>query len=291
MFKVHAKKTIHSLASIFKLKAQIVNTSKLISKNQLYIYSHNTFCKDEHTKTSSHSKHKKPKKKEEPEPTTENNVEDTLETEKDKEIQTEADIEKARKLKEMMATLTAEEFEAIQQSTAEHTIMEIKEKNRKFLIRAKTIALYVNLPLSVALVYVLEYSFGEIAEADIKKLVLYYIVMLADYFLFFNGVLILTALRNFVKIAKYIPKDKTMEFTKLNWLCKEYIVKEKAENLKRMPRMPFSPFVSLRSKKTNVEYSMNGIGDWRNIKLYNTLFPIPPKIKRKRESAQSLLDK
>jgi len=300
MFNTFSKKVFHSLVNSSKLNKHIIN-NQVNNKFKKIQFSHlNKFiCK---ISNSNFCKINKNQSQVEEEKDKEVKVSDKIDksenkknTNKDSEPEqteplSEKELAKQKRLKEMMATLTEEEFLAIQETNKEYIIMEIKAKNYNYLLRAKRIALIINLPLSVILAFSLENIFGEIPEADITKLVAYYLTIIFDYFLFFNGVFILTGLRNFVLLAKYLPKDKMMEFTKLNWYCKKYTVKESAENLRRMPRMPFTPFVSLRSKK-NQEFSMNGIADWKNIKLYNYLFPIPQKIKRKKESSASLLDK
>jgi hypothetical protein len=106
---------------------------------------------------------------------------------------------------------------------------------------------------------------------------MYYGLMITDYILFVNGVLILNAISNVCRSAKYLPKENIIEFVRFNLLNKTYIVKEKVENVKRINSGPFSPFNSLKSKDTNNTYALKGINIWNDIKLFNYLFPMPQK--------------
>lgn len=187
----------------------------------------------------------------------------------EEELKETKNKEEIRKL--FNSSYNFEELNKINQSKEEIKIMEITDKNLKNIKIAKFICLYFNLPVSFLITYFLEFHLGEAAIKDKY----YYILLALDYILFFNGALVLASLRNVVLAFKYLPITKEVEVTKLNIFNKEKISKYKIELLKRTPRSLLSPLISLKHKKTNEQFSMNGIGKWLDIKLYNSLFPTP----------------
>ncbi len=138
--------------------------------------------------------------------------------------------------------------------------------------------------MPILFTYYLDQKFGGLSELDFYKIKpMYYIFLIIDYLLFFNGISILFGSRHLVLLAKYIPKEKMIEFTKLSTFCRPYIVKESILDLKRTHGGIMSPFVSIKNKSTNSTYSMNSVGIWTDRKLYNILFPPPVKKERKKE--------
>lgn len=135
--------------------------------------------------------------------------------------------------------------------------------------------LFFNIPVSLFITFFIDSILPTYVPGNRKHAALWYGLMATDYILFVNGVLILSALANICLNAKYLPKEHMMEFTKLNILNKPFVVKEKVENIKRTNSGLFSPFNSLKSKATNQVYALKGIGEWKDIKLYNYLFPLP----------------
>lgn len=190
----------------------------------------------------------------------------------------QAKINLEQKKKFLSSEYTPEELDLINDKGSDIVFMEIKEKNRKKLYFAKRISLFFNIPLSLALIYLIDYFFGDIKSLDSKKKIAYYLSLFLDYTLFLNAITILAGCRNIVLLAKYIPKEKTIEFTKLSLVCKPYILKEKISDLKRVGSGSLTPFISLKNKYNNSIYSMNSVGIWKDRKLYNAIFP--PEIRK-----------
>lgn len=179
---------------------------------------------------------------------------------------------------------TPEEFQVINQKNEPVQIMEISNDNLKKFTRAKKLSIYFNLPISILLTGICEFCYPDLDALTSQQSKLYYAMLLMDYFFFFNGVMVLSGLRNIVLLAKYLPTEKALEVTKMNIFCKKYTKIHKIEDLKRVPRSAVTPFVSLKNKKNNELLSMNGLGVWKDIKLYNTLFPIPLRKKPSKEN-------
>jgi len=192
----------------------------------------------------------------------------------------------------MNATYTPEELNKINEKGEEKIIMEIKSQNEKYLKLAKRLGLYLNIPMSIFLMYMIDYGFGDVDEILPKKKPLYYSLMVLDYLFFLNSLMILSGVRNIVLLAKYIPKEKVIEFTKLSLFCKPYQVKDPLSELKRAggANAKMTPFLSLRNIKTYNAYSMNGLGDWKDRKLFNALFPKIIKEKKKTKKENKLLE-
>ena len=173
-------------------------------------------------------------------------------------------------------------------------LSEIKQNNKKKLLLAKKLSLYLNIPMSILIMVLIDYGFGDVTDMNPKKRPLYYVTLTLDYMFFLNGIAIMAGLRNIVLLAKYIPKEKVVEFTKLSFFSKAYQVREPVEQLKRAGggNAKLTPFLSLKNKISNNMYSMNGIGEWRDRKLFNALFPqlkANAKSKTKKEG-QKFLD-
>jgi hypothetical protein len=193
--------------------------------------------------------------------------------------ETEEEAEKRKQREERIKFLnseyTKEELESVLNQENEITIMEIKEKPKKWLYLAKRVSLFFNIPLSWCLMAYCHYGFGDLAEAATRTVVLHHSLFLLDYLFFLNAISILYGCRNIVLLAKFLPKEKKMEFTKLSLLCKPYKIQVPADELKRVPKAMVTPFVSLKNIKNKTLYSMDGIADWKDRKLYNALFPKP----------------
>lgn len=193
----------------------------------------------------------------------------------DKERERQKKIEEWKLLKN--AVYTKEEFEQAIKDKSEISLIEISESNIKKLFIFKKICLFFNIPVSLFITFFIDSILPAYEPGNKKMAALYYGFMATDYILFVNGVLILSALANICLNAKYLPKENMIEFTKVGILNKPYIVKEKIENVKRTNQGLFSPFNSLKSKATNQIFALRGIGEWKDIKLYNYLFPFPQK--------------
>jgi hypothetical protein len=216
---------------------------------------------------------------------TDKNEQKILEEELQKELkESEDEIQVKLKREELVklynSTYTPEELEKINSKDDDVVLMEIKSKNLKQLLLAKRISLFFNLPISLFLTFYCEYNLGqETTEESSSNTKLYYFLFFVDYILFLNGCLVLYGLRNIVLLASYMPKEKVIEFTKLSMFCKEYSKKVPIDNLKRVSRSPITPFLALKNKKTNEDFSMFSVGNWKDITLFNTLFP---KLKKER---------
>lgn len=176
---------------------------------------------------------------------------------------------------QLASAYTPEELDKIIEKGDEVVLMEIKEKYNKYLKLAKRLSVFVNLPLSFALMGYCHFGFENLAEVDSSTKIFHHILFLLDYLFFLNGLSILYGCRNIVTFSKFIPKDKTIEFTKLNFFAKPYKVVHKIEDLKRATRSMITPFVSLKNIKTNHLFSLHGVAEWKDIKLFNALFPRP----------------
>jgi hypothetical protein len=203
-------------------------------------------------------------------------------------------IELEEKKKFLQATYTQEELDALNQKGEEVVIMEIKPQNKKKLLLAKKLSLYLNIPMSILIMVLIDYGFGDVTDMNPKKRPLYYAALTLDYMFFLNGIAIMAGLRNMVLLAKYIPKEKVVEFTKLNFFSKPYKIIEKVDELKRIGggSNKLTPFLSLKNRISNNMYSMNGIGEWKDRKLFNALFPIhkPVAKSKSKKEGQKFLD-
>jgi len=191
----------------------------------------------------------------------------------DKERERQLKIEEWKKLKN--SVYTKEEFEIATHNKEEILLIEISDSNNKKLRFFKKLCLFFNIPVSLFITFFIDSILPNYVPGNKKHIALWYGLMATDYILFVNGVLILSALANICLKVKYLPKENLIEFTKLNILNKPFVVKEKIENLKRTNAGVFSPFNSLKSKATNQVFALKGIGEWKDIKLYNYLFPLP----------------
>jgi hypothetical protein len=217
---------------------------------------------------------------------TDKNEQKILEEELQNELkETDTEIETKLKREELIklynSTYTQEELDKINSKDEDITLMEIKPQNLKQLLLAKRLSLFFNLPLSAFLTIYCEYNLGiEVNNEDTtgtSNTKFYYFLFFVDYMLFLNGCVVLYGLRNIVLLAQYIPAERVIEFTKLSMFCKEYTKKIPIDELKRVSRSPITPFLALKNKKTNEDFSMFSVGIWRDITLFNTLFPKPKK--------------
>ena len=192
-------------------------------------------------------------------------------------------LQKEEKIRLMQEKYTEEEFQLLSEKEEEIDLMQIKEEFKKKLHRAKRISLFLNIPLAIAIVFLVDKIFEN--NEDKKSKLARLVTLAFGYNLFFVAFAILVGYRNIVLAAKYIPKEKAVEFTKLSALCKPYKVKENAQNLKRMKPGMLTPHISLKNSKYNNIYSMNGIADWKDRKLFNSLFPVmlPKKEKKNKK--------
>jgi hypothetical protein len=174
---------------------------------------------------------------------------------------------------------TPEELDNINKKGDPVTIHEIEEKYKSNLLRIRKVSLYFNLPISFALFGINELFLTAANLAALSKL-----IFMFDYLFFLSGLLYLNGTKNIVIQAKYLPNEKAVEFTKFSFRSKPYVQKESIENLKRVGRSAHTPFASLKNHKTGDVYSMNGIPGWKDLKLFNTLFPAPvPKPKSEKD--------
>lgn len=197
--------------------------------------------------------------------------------------QTEQEIQQSREelIKQFNATYTPEQLEEIKKKGEEVQLMEIKPQNYKYLMLAKRISLFFNLPLSWFLTFFCEYNISNFDENSGKSLTTFYILYFCDYLLFMNTFIILHGLRNIVLLATYIPSENSIEFKKLSLFNKIKTKKINIDQLKRAQRSAMTPFKALKNKKTGEDFSMFSIGNWNDIALFNSLFPKPAQKERK----------
>ena len=207
-----------------------------------------------------------------------NKTDEDYEKEIKRELQkSDKERERLRKLEEwkkfQSSVYTKEEYEIAIKDKDEIIIIEISKSNKRKLYFSKYFCVFFNIPMSLFITFFID-SFLPTWEPGNKRLsALYYGLMAVDYILFANGILILNAINNVCLVAKFLPKEQLMEFTKLGLFCKPYVIKEKLENIKRTNPGIFSPFNSLKSKETNNYFALKGIGEWKEMKLFNYLFP------------------
>lgn len=276
---------------LFKCKQtrllNILNTHKLTNTRSL---SYKQFCSkkvNDTEKSNEESNKDQAIDEDKVEQVEKSEIEKELE-ETDEEIQRKRDLEEKKKM--LAAVYTEEELNAINESGREIIFNEIKEKNKKKLLLAKRLSIYLNIPLSIALMFLIDYLFGDTSEIPPRKKPLYYACLFVDYHLFLIGITILAGCRNIVLKAKYIPKEKAIEFTKLTLFSKPYTVKEKVADLKRVGNGRMTPFMALKNKITNSIYSMNSVGEWKDRKLYNALYPPPIRKAKNKKDGKKFLD-
>jgi hypothetical protein len=210
-----------------------------------------------------------------------------IRAELDKELkETDKEIEEKLKQEELIkifnSTYTPEQLEEINKKGEEVQLMQIKPKHHKFLLLAKRICLFINIPLSICMTATCEYNISHFDETSGKKLSTYYFLYLCDYLLCMNTIIVLHGLRNIVLLATYIPKEGVIEFKKLSRLNNILTSKVNIDMLKRVQRSAMTPYKALKNTKTGEGYSMFSIGNWNDIALFNTLFP-KPQVKSKKE--------
>jgi hypothetical protein len=181
------------------------------------------------------------------------------------------------KLRLINEKYTEEELVQINEKCEEIEFMRIKEEYRKKLHRAKKLSLFLNIPLAVLIVWAVDKYFEERKEKGFKAKTASFFLTVFGYNLFLVAFLVLYGYRNIVVSARYIPKEKSIIFTKLSMLNKPFTVKENLDSLKRMRPGMLTPHISLKNAKYNNIYSMNGIADWQDRKLFNVLFPNLPR--------------
>ena len=188
-------------------------------------------------------------------------------------------------------TYTTEELENIHREEKVIKIMEISEMNFKKMKKYKSYALYFNLPLAICLPILNEFYLSAWSETSAKASVIYHLLFVVDIACFGGAVGGLMGLRNIVILCNYITKDRKVEFTKLDFLKRPYKIIYDPEELKRVSRTPLTPFLSLKHKKKNEDFSMSGIGKWSDIKLFNTIFPLPKKETKQKDPENPSSDK
>jgi hypothetical protein len=253
----------------YNLKNFITNNSKfsLTQSNKLYsnLSNRRNFCSKENDL-----------KQEEPKSEVKKELEETEEKKKR--------LEKEERIRKLSEKYTDEELKILLEKEEDIEFMEIKPEFKRKLLRAKRISLLLNIPLALAIVFLVDYIFENNKEK--KSKIARFVTLAFGYNLFFVAFAILVGYRNIVLAARYIPKEKAVEFTKLSALCKPYKVKENAENLKRMKPGMLTPHISLKNTKYNNIYSMTGIAEWMDRKLFNTLFP---QMVQKKEKKKKLI--
>jgi hypothetical protein len=170
---------------------------------------------------------------------------------------------------------TAEEMEAFHSQDKSIKIMEISEKNFKKINKYKKWALYFNLPLTVTIPILNEIYLSGWAETSWKANMVYHMLFAVDVMCFAGALGGLGGLKNVVILCNYLTKDRIVEFTKLDFRRRPYKVLYSPDELKRIPRSAFTPFLSLKRMDEKEDFSMSGIGKWNDIKLFNTIFPHP----------------
>lgn len=201
----------------------------------------------------------------------------------DRERIKEKRIEEWKKIK--LASYTKEEFDKHIEGKDEILLIEISDANKRKLFFAKRFCVFFNIPVSLFITFFIDSILPTYIPGNKRHAAMYYGLMITDYILFVNGVLILSAISNVCLNAKYLPKENIVQFVKFNLLNRTFTVKEKIEDVKKISSGPFSPFNSLKSKATNNTYALKGINTWSDIKLFNYLFPTPQKKIRNKEEA------
>ena len=183
------------------------------------------------------------------------------------------DKNKGKTRQEIYQGYTKHEFDELIRNKIEDkdeiNIFEIATESYNKAKGAKKWSLYFNLPLSVTLTILSEFSLVN----SIKFKELSPVIFMMDYSLFIFALFTLNGLRNIVITCDYIIKDNSLVFTKLDYFNKPYNVTEKVEDLERVYDNIMTPFLSLRNKHTGNKYSMTGTGYFNDFKLYNFLFP------------------
>lgn len=193
---------------------------------------------------------------------------------KDKEIKemTKEELKEfnKQKLKEKNLPYTDSEFKELIKLKGNQSIplFNMSLNVLRSLKRNKRIATFFNIPMSVIL-----FTFG---QNFFHNMVLYKkystLIFCVEYYFFISGIVILRSLRNFCLSAEYIHNSNKVIFTKLDFMCKPYVVEEKVEDLTRMNISSFNFLTTLMSNKTKENYSMNGLGQIEDPKLFNYLF-------------------
>ena len=181
---------------------------------------------------------------------------------------------------------TKEEMNSLHTENKIVKIMEISEKNFKKIRKYKSFALYFNLPLAIVLPILNEFYLSGWAETSSEANMIYHLLFVVDVMCFGGAVGGIYGLRNVVVLANYLTNEKKVQFTKLNFLKKPYIITCDPAEMNRVTRTPFTPFISLKNPKTKEDFSLSGIGKWYDVKLYNTLFPHPEQ-RRKEENIEN----
>jgi hypothetical protein len=184
-------------------------------------------------------------------------------------------------------TYTPEELENIHQEEKVIKIMEISERNFKKIKKYKTLALYFNLPLAIILPILNEFYLAEWSETSSKASLIYHLLFVVDVACFGGAVGGIHGLRNVVILCNYLTKERKVEFTKLDFLRRPYKIVYNPEDLKRVARNPYTPFLSLKHKSKKEDFSMSGIGKWFDVKLFNTIFPLPSQQSNKKRDSDN----
>ena len=131
--------------------------------------------------------------------------------------------------------------------------------------------MYLGLPISVLITLFFNTDITQIENT--KLFSIESLILLIDYVLFIGSCSTLFALRNAVIIAKYIPKEKVIEFTKFNMFGKRVKKSVDLDNIQRMRQSHLAPNKVLKNRETFEDFSMNSKDKYFDFKLYNTLFP------------------
>ena len=155
----------------------------------------------------------------------------------------------------------------------------MSEENFKRIKKIKWKSTRLYFPLVIFLSLVKEFGLFVKLTSNGKILVTVLDVSLVTYV-----VMAVYATRNFVKRCYYNFEDKTFEFYKLNMFCKEYLITKKVEELHPTKKNPFTPFLTLETKNKKDLFSMTGLGEYNDYKLFGYMFPsiVPKFIKRNR---------
>ena len=147
------------------------------------------------------------------------------------------------------------------------------------------------LPLCFFGSFLIDYIFPFTKKGVLMNLC-YYSVLFCDYGIFLYFILRLLQMKGRTSFAKYIQKDKIVEFTKFTIFGNDKICIENLSDLKRITTNN-TILSKLSSKKTNNEYNFyKDIQEINDRKLFNYIFPkVEVKTRKKPSMVDSLWDK
>jgi len=178
-----------------------------------------------------------------------------------------------------------EEFKKIIEGKDKLKIYEISNSAFKRIKMFKMTSIIFFLPMTLSIPIFNEYFIADLADSSIKFNFIYHLLFSLAGFCFGGSIIGIFGMRNIVILCNYLTKEKKFEMTKMTLSNRAYQTHlQDPDNLIRWNRNIFTPFLSIKNKKTQEKFSMTNLGEWPDKKVYHTILPTKKKISKNKKN-------